>query len=186
MAKASHWETEKAMETQDNIHKRESEDLRGLYSCARAVKRRMNSALQKCGCGNFRGEPRNCRNFLCLGGKNIMAQAQIGTDPHEKTRLELEQKFAKEYSKASDEELLAYLRRQAQELGRLPEKADITGYQLIKSRFGPWPRVLEKAGLKPPTQRKTMREKREATRRRRKEYKKQEEMKTKERNENEA
>lgn len=48
------------------------------------------------------------------------------------------------------------------------------------------PRVLEKAGLKPPTQRKTMREKREATRRRRKEYKKQEEMKTKERNENEA
>lgn len=75
---------------------------------------------------------------------------------------------------------------QAQELGRLPEKADITGYQLIKSRFGPWPRVLEKAGLKPPTQRKTMREKREATRRRRKEYKKQEEMKTKERNENEA
>lgn len=91
-----------------------------------------------------------------------MAQAQIGTDPHEKTRLELEQKFAKEHSKASDEELLAYLRRQAQELGRLPEKADITGYQLIKSRFGPWPRVLEKAGLKPPTQRKTMREKREA------------------------
>ena len=52
-----------------------------------------------------------------------MAQAQIGTDPHEKTRLELEQKFAKEHSKASDEELLAYLRRQAQELGRLPEKA---------------------------------------------------------------
>ena len=60
-----------------------------------------------------------------------MAQAQIGTDPHEKTRLELEQKFAKEHSKASDEELLAYLRRQAQELGRLPEKADITGYQLM-------------------------------------------------------
>ena len=126
-----------------------------------------------------------------------MAQAQIGTDPHEKTRLELEQKFAKEHSKASDEELLAYLRRQAQELGRLPEKADITGYQLIKSRFGETHiqkayalervlELLEKAGLKPPTQRKTMREKREATRRRRKEYKKQEEMKTKERNENEA
>ncbi len=30
-----------------------------------------------------------------------MAQAQIGTDPHEKTRLELEQKFAKEHSKAA-------------------------------------------------------------------------------------
>ena len=29
-AKAGHWETEKAMETQDKIHKRESEDLRGL------------------------------------------------------------------------------------------------------------------------------------------------------------
>ena len=28
--KAGHWETEKAMETQDKIHKRESEDLRGL------------------------------------------------------------------------------------------------------------------------------------------------------------
>lgn len=51
-----------------------------------------------------------------------MAQAQIGTDPHEKTRLELEQKFAKEHSKASDEELLAYLRRQAQELADCPKK----------------------------------------------------------------
>lgn len=47
MAKASHWETEKAMETQDNIHKRESEDLRGLYSCVRAVKRRMKIVLCK-------------------------------------------------------------------------------------------------------------------------------------------
>ena len=185
MAKASHWETEKAMETQDNIHKRESEDLRGLYSCVRAVKRRMNSALQKCGCGNFRGRTPELPQFFMLR-RETMAQAQIITDPQEKTRLELEQKFAKEHSKASDEELLAYLRQRAQELGRLPEKADITGYQLIKSRFGPWPRVLEKAGLKPPTQRKTMREKREATRRRRKEYKKQEKMKTKERNENEA
>ncbi len=115
-----------------------------------------------------------------------MAQAQIGTDPHEKTRLELEQKFAKEHSKASDEELLAYLRRQAQELGRLPEKADITGYQLIKSRFGPWPRVLEKAGLKPPTQRKTMRDKWEEYLRHTKMYKNYEVINIKERNENEA
>lgn len=115
-----------------------------------------------------------------------MAQAQIITDPQEKTRLELEQRFAKEHSKASDEELLAYLRQRAKELGRLPEKAEVEGYQLIKSRFGPWPRVLEKAGLKPPTQRKTMREKREATRRRKKEYQKQEQMNAKERNENEA
>ena len=36
------------------------------------------------------------------------------------------------------------------ELGRLPEKADFTETEVmeIKSALGPWPRALEKAGLK--------------------------------------
>lgn len=34
--------------------------------CARAVKRRMNSALQKCGCGNFRGRTPELPQFFML------------------------------------------------------------------------------------------------------------------------
>ncbi len=50
----------------------------------------------------------------------------------------------------SDEALLLYVRSVAEQLGRLPGKKDIPGASLLKCRFGPWPRMLEKAGLKPP------------------------------------
>lgn len=44
------------------------------------------------------------------------------------------------------------LQRRAQELGRLPKKADFDELTRtrIKSFLGPWPRALEAAGLKTP------------------------------------
>lgn len=49
------------------------------------------------------------------------------------------------------EECLTILCAKAAELDRLPQKADFTEYEVarIKSFFGPWPRALETAGLKP-------------------------------------
>lgn len=43
------------------------------------------------------------------------------------------------------------LREKHRQLGRLPKKSDFENNQivLIKAVLGPWPRALEKAGLKP-------------------------------------
>ena len=53
------------------------------------------------------------------------------------------------YKLMSDEELLDVLRQKAVELGRLPIKNDVECAEYFKQRFGPWPRILEQAGLKP-------------------------------------
>lgn len=49
------------------------------------------------------------------------------------------------------EECLSKLSLKAAEMDRLPQKADFTEVEVarIKSLFGPWPRALEAAGLKP-------------------------------------
>ena len=65
-------------------------------------------------------------------------------------RRAFENKFAEEHKKCSDDELLDMVKEKAEELGRAPKKHEVLGFVLIKSRFGPWPRVLEKAGLKNP------------------------------------
>ena len=53
------------------------------------------------------------------------------------------------YKLMSDEELYDVLRMKAEELGRLPIKNDVVCAEYFKQRFGPWPRILEQAGLKP-------------------------------------
>ena len=53
------------------------------------------------------------------------------------------------YAAMSDEELYDVLRMKAKELGRLPIKNDVVCAEYFKQRFGPWPRILEQAGLKP-------------------------------------
>ena len=63
-------------------------------------------------------------------------------------RRALEDKFTEEHKKDSNEELLDIVRKKAEELGRAPKKHEVIGFVCIKMRFGPWPRVLEKAGLK--------------------------------------
>ncbi|SHI15059.1 hypothetical protein SAMN02745823_02815 [Sporobacter termitidis DSM 10068] len=56
--------------------------------------------------------------------------------------------FARRYRNATDEEVFQYVRNIAERLGRLPTKHDVPGFTYLKSRFGPWPRMLERAGMK--------------------------------------
>ena len=60
------------------------------------------------------------------------------------------------------------LRQCAAELDRLPKKSDMSrmDVMLVKSCLGPWPRALEKAGLKPVSARKIRRNRRAYTPRR--------------------
>ena len=62
---------------------------------------------------------------------------------------EEDRNMARLYAKMTDEELMEMIRRRTAELGRLPNKLDIPAAFYLKSRFGPWPRLLEKAGVKP-------------------------------------
>ena len=62
--------------------------------------------------------------------------------------MNLEAEFAKKHKRDTDEELIRYIRDTAEKLGHIPNKREVHGYALIKSRLGPWPRVLEMAGLK--------------------------------------
>ena len=54
--------------------------------------------------------------------------------------------------KMTDEELLDCVRRVAAELGRPPKRLEVPENLQLKTRFGPWPRILEMAGVKEPTQ----------------------------------
>jgi hypothetical protein len=62
--------------------------------------------------------------------------------------LKREEKFVQKHQNDTDEALLQYLRDCAAKLGYAPTKHEVVGFTYLKSRFGPWPRVLEKAGLK--------------------------------------
>ena len=59
-----------------------------------------------------------------------------------------EHEFTVLHAADSDEALLQYVRSVAEQLGRLPSKKEVVGASLLKCRLGPWPRMLEKAGLK--------------------------------------
>lgn len=51
------------------------------------------------------------------------------------------------------ENYIRILREKTDELGRFPKKSDFDEQtvSMIKSLFGPWPRALEAAGVKPPS-----------------------------------
>lgn len=77
------------------------------------------------------------------------------------TREEYEQ-IIEEYQNKSDEELLDVIRSYSAQLGRPPIKAEVPAAEYIKDRLGPWPRALERAGVKevsPTYERKIMRRK---------------------------
>ena len=84
---------------------------------------------------------------MILEERIVSREEKRGLD---RERREIESKFAKEHEKDSDEELLNIVRNKANELGRPPKKTETIGFVCLKMRFGPWPRVLEKAGLKKP------------------------------------
>ena len=74
----------------------------------------------------------------------------------------------------SDEELLQLVRDFVRECGREPTRKDVLYDRELKKRFGPWTRMLEKAGTRPVAEhylegKKRRREKRE----RHKEYRRQ-------------
>ena len=82
----------------------------------------------------------------------------------------------KKKKRMTDEELLDCVRRVAEELGRPPKRLEVPENLQLKTRFGPWPRILEMAGVKEPTQARLeklerRKEKRVKQRERRREWK---------------
>lgn len=69
-----------------------------------------------------------------------------------------EAEFAKTHKRDTDEELIAYLVKCSKELGRCPKKEDVVGHTYLKQRLGPWPRILERAGLKEKSQKRIEKE----------------------------
>lgn len=57
------------------------------------------------------------------------------------------------YKEMSDEELLSLVRDFVMENGREPMQKDVLYDRELKARFGPWTRMLEKAGTRPVSQR---------------------------------
>ena len=53
------------------------------------------------------------------------------------------------YKEMTDEELLQLVRDFTEENGREPMQADVLYDRELKARFGPWPRMLERAGTRP-------------------------------------
>ena len=62
----------------------------------------------------------------------------------------LERMFAEKHAGDSDEQLLGYLQRCADELGRTPYKKEVIGSDLLKERFITWAVALHLAGLELP------------------------------------
>ena len=60
---------------------------------------------------------------------------------------EQERARCEKYEEMSDEEILHLLRVHAARLDHLPAKHEIPDADYYRKRFGPWPRVLEKAGF---------------------------------------
>ena len=56
------------------------------------------------------------------------------------------------YKKMTDEELLQLVRDFTEENGREPMQADVLYDRELKQRFGPWNRMLERAGTRPVAQ----------------------------------
>ena len=67
--------------------------------------------------------------------------------PEEKKMIEI-------YERMTDEEIFQFVQNTAEELGRVPTKNDLLCPWYLKERFGPWPRFMEKAGVKEVSERR--------------------------------
>lgn len=61
-------------------------------------------------------------------------------------------KLRESYKAMTDEELLQLVRDFTEENGREPMQADVLYDRELKARFGPWNRMLERAGTRPVAQ----------------------------------
>ena len=78
------------------------------------------------------------------------------------------------YVKMTDEELLQLVRDFTRENGREPMQKDVLYDRELKARFGPWPRMLERAGTRPVGEHYLeKKEKRKAKRAQQREYRRQ-------------
>ena len=78
------------------------------------------------------------------------------------------------YTKMSDEELLQLVRDFTMEYGREPMRKDVLYDRELKARFGPWNRMLERAGTRPIGEHyQEKKERRKKKRARHKEYRRQ-------------
>ena len=68
------------------------------------------------------------------------------------------------YYQMSDEELLQLIRDFVAENGRVPERKDLIYDVVIKQRFGPWGRAMERAGVRPVAQKYLDKKRRHAER----------------------
>lgn len=82
-----------------------------------------------------------------------LLQTQEEWDAQEQAR-EKRAAYMHIYEQETDEQVFARLRRQAEDLGRPPKRTEVPASDYLKTRFGPWPRILEKAGLKEISQRR--------------------------------
>ena len=83
-------------------------------------------------------------------------------------------RLSEPYKKMSDEELLQLVRDFVRECGREPTRKDVLYDRELKYRFGPWTRMLEKAGTRPVAEHYLGRKKRRREKRERhKEYRRQ-------------
>ena len=109
-----------------------------------------------------------------------MNQRELKKSILEDPNLTNEQKSSKlnelcePYVKMSDEELLQLVRDFTETNGREPTQQDLLYSRELKARFGPWPRMLERAGTRPGGKHyQEKKERRKEKRARHKEYRRQ-------------
>ena len=85
-------------------------------------------------------------------GDQWFRQKVVGRTKEELRRRSAQ--FAQEHSGASDEELLDYVRGEAEQLGCTPNAGEIIGGGFISARFDGWKNVVAAAGLAPPKRQK--------------------------------
>ena len=89
-----------------------------------------------------------------MGARNEITQRELKRKIKEDPNMTAEEKertlcqLRKPYAALSDEELLQIVRDFTQQEGRAPERCDLLCDVVLKQRFGPWNRVLEKAGVR--------------------------------------
>ncbi len=67
-----------------------------------------------------------------------------------KSLEEQENEFEETHKEDSDEQLLEYIKEQAEKLSRVPWQREIVGGSYIEKRFGTWKNALRKAELPNP------------------------------------